>query len=443
LEKMRSIAPRVITLETNVEGSIGITVIAIFFVFPFWASALFSMQAEVDDTDEWSLLLVETVVYHLDVYTLLVLECCSVSLRDRIRAHSVWKQNYTDRDSIMLKYFSLHPFWAGAVKRSDIDFKTPGGINYTSAVSADELVIYCDSREPAFLQKITTVEVGLELFLVINLKTKEQRKISVPGISEIEKEYGPISSVRHDPPNFRYLCFRHYGSSGQYETIVECTTGLLAPKVEFKFLGRLIMDPRKMNFHTGVYFCSDSAGNHYAVGKGEECCIFDLRTMELVNNMTVSSSVHVSPVGHELAFSTYGPGVTLHSIPGLEQTRSVPDGSYISRQSKTEFDGQLFTLSSRSGLLANISTGETLCKIPGINESDMYSPTLLGVDSKYVMWCRWPSGDVMMMNIETKETRCVFECKWADKEHYDILFTGSWIAWRNINRPTYHIASSK
>jgi hypothetical protein len=82
--------------------------------------------------------------------------------------------------------------------------------------------------------------------LVINIKTQEQRKISVPGVSELEKEYGNISSVRHDPPNFRYLCFRHFGSSGQYETIFECTTGLLAPKAEFKVLGALKMDPKKM-----------------------------------------------------------------------------------------------------------------------------------------------------------------------------------------------------
>jgi hypothetical protein len=74
--------------------------------------------ADETDADKWSLLFVETVVYHLEVYTLLALECCSMGLRDRIRAHSVWKQVYTDRSNIMLKYFSLHPFWAGSVKHS-------------------------------------------------------------------------------------------------------------------------------------------------------------------------------------------------------------------------------------------------------------------------------------------------------------------------------------
>lgn len=403
------------------------------------------MQAEPNDTDKWTLLFVETVLYHLDVYALLALECCSVSLRDRLRSHSVWKQNFnTNREGIMLKYFSLHPFWSGAVCHDDIDFKTPGGINYTVAVSADELVMYCESvRDPAFFQKTTKGEVGVDLFLVINLKTKEQRKISVPGVEEIEKKYGKVSSVRHDPPNFRYLCFRHFGTEGQYETVFECTTGLLAPEVEFKFLGPLkIADPRKMNFHTGVYFCSDSNGNPYAIGKGEECCIFDLRSLELVNQKTFPSSIHVSPVGHELACSTYGSGVTLYSVPGLEETRSVPEGSYISRQSKASFDGQLFVLNSNTGLVANISTGETLCVIPGVDERDMYPPVLLGVDRKYVMWCRWPSGDVMMLNIETNETKRILKCKWTEREYYDIIFTGNWIVWRNINRTTYHIASS-
>jgi hypothetical protein len=50
------------------------------------------------------------------------------------------------------------------------------------------------------------------------------------------------------------------------------------------------------------------------------------------------------------------------------------------------------------------------------------------VDRKYVMWARWPSGNVMMMNIETKEVKCIFKCKWAEKEYYDILWPGSWLA---------------
>jgi len=263
-----------------------------------------------------------------------------------------------------------------------------------------------------------------------------------------KKKYGPISSLRHDPYYFEYLTSRHFdhNNADQYEVVFKRSTPLSMEGVDFTMLGPIKLD--KCNFAGGLSFVRSHNGEAYVCGLN---CVRPKQNIVLVNlqNLEVEKTIEskegreqIYPLGQgKMGIYQYHHPLIIVSVPNMEKIRTidVPNLSLQVRHFWNQFD-VLYAL-SHEGVLINLENGEST-KIPGLNARAMYSPTLMGADQDYVMWVSWPEGNLMMMDRNTKIVKTVLVGSWKQKQYYDVLFSGTYVVWHNINHSNMHIVKA-